>query len=226
MKVEIYKLKDPMKKVRYHTELAISTLKGTLEENILIISKKIDMPKTLVYRFGRSYVFKDKPIGSLKGEIIDDVMYIDPPDMTTSSGKTLVCTKDTWNVCLYLKEKPDEYIIINSISETLNDMGIPAKIMNNQDIILKGGKFACNAYREPDDDWRKLERAHITFYYDHEIFRKILPDIELYRETSRDKVNNQITGIENHYPDFDRNEFENLLIKKVAEKLGEKIKMV
>jgi len=236
MKVEIVdvELRNLAKRVEYHAKCYDDMINDKWEDKgvIFMLVSNSD-GHIVVLRFGESFVRPEVPIGDYKNghlESLNDtpVVYTDPRDMNMVQGKTLICTKDTTTMLLFMPELPPEEempVLMNAMVDVLNDMGVPASIKSGQDIILEDAKIGCNAFTamEQYGKHRNVEKAHITFYYDEPIFRALLPDVEFFRETSRDKTNKGITGIVNKYPDFDREEFVNRLIQRVAEKLGEEI---
>lgn len=186
---------------------------------------------TLVIRFALSEALPEYPIGTFNNaQIVNGYLYLDPKRLAMYlSGETVVVTKDVIMVALFVKcskEKMNEIgeipIIYKSIVKVLQDMGVNVLVSYN-DIVLpkadgKNYKVGCGFLKSQqirNDVFYSRESAVLTLKYDEAIFSDVLSYDELNRTNSRDENSGGITGVEDEYPDFDREEFMRLFIEEV-----------
>jgi len=194
----------------------------------------------LVERFKFSKLWEDREIGELieQGEVVkniygDDVYYWDNRYWYTSFGKTVVFTKDCVAVFLFLKgdarintlNTNTELIFKQAAQTVLTEMGIETELYKS-DLLAAGSrdKMGCGFSRmskKTPEEVIRHEAGWITYYYDHDVFASILPDVELYREGSSDPNQGVITGIENIDSNFNREEFEDKWILEIAKIIEE-----
>jgi len=204
------------------------------EDTVLTIHDISNSTFATAYRFNLSAALPERPIGSILGEMIDGVWWLDPPRIAYDlSGETIVMTKDCFVAQLFMKRKDDslfkttDYHLLKTASvNALNSMGIPVVISHNDSILAlpdgKNWKIGCGYVKgwmtkqeyliigEPaksPSEYYRREALVTTFYYDHDLFASILPEEELNRDKARDPDAGGITGIENNYPSFDRDLF-------------------
>lgn len=193
-----------------------------------------------VYRFAKSDALKEYPIGSFEtGQFIGDYYYFDPPRLASHlQGETVIFPKSSCIIpSFFVKLNQAQLDALNkvpmaytAIVNTLNQLGVNAQVSYNDIVIPKADgknyKIGCGflAARKLTDGWfYSRESLVLTYYYDHDVFAGALSDAELNRTNSRDPDAGGITGIENEYPDFNRDEFEQRFIEVLTEMDNQRI---
>ena len=207
------------------------------EENTLRIFYFEDVD-AVVERGKFSSVKPELPIGTLVNNVLieDRVVYFENPYWLTKFGKSCVFNNDARPYQLFLKggEEIDyrnsENILITQLAlrRVLATMDIPIELFTDADVYLlpSRDKFACGYSRmigRRETVKRRLEGGWISCYIDHDLFQELLPPVEYSRFDSHDPDHAGIDGIENKYPDFDREDFLTKWIAEICNIIGDTV---
>jgi hypothetical protein len=175
------------------------------------------------------------PIGTLTTDQYVDGknVYFDDIYWSIIFGKTCVFTNDAPIYELFMKggkEIDYEQTEMNMVSKIamkriLDSLDIPIELAPDADSFLlpSRDKFSCGFCRmtnRQEEVKFRYEAGWISYYINHELFQDILTLSEYNRDDSKDPEHGGIDGIENKYPNFDREDF----ILKWAEEIGNMIK--
>jgi len=202
--------------------------------------------KAVVRRGKFSSVLPEVPIGSLitQGQIVNDVYVWDDPFWSYKFGKSCVLNNDAKPYQLFIKGDRNsihpmntEKMLISQLAmkRVFERLNIPVEFFTDADVYLlpSRDKFACGysrvSYKDyekrhlPNPDMIRYEVGWMTFYMDHDLFQEILPPEEYNRTNSHDPNHAGIDGIENKYPDFDREDFITKWIEEICKILEDSV---
>lgn len=185
-----------------------------------------------------SSVKPEIPIGDLVNNVLveDKVLYFENPYWLTLFGKSCVFNNDAKPYQLFLKGgeeidyKNSENILITQLAlrRVLTAMDIPIECFTDADVYLLPArdKFACGYSRMIDrskETKYRLEGGWVSYYIDHDLFQVLLPPVEYDRLNSHDPDHAGIDGIENKYPNFDREDFIDKWITEICNIIGDTV---
>ena len=221
------KMRDIMIYKQWDTE---NTLKIYSFENV----------DAVIERGKDSLIKTDIEVGSLVDSVVieDKVIYFDNPYWTLRFGKSCLFNNDAKPHQLFCTGKREnihpkytEGMLITQLAakRVFIELNIPVEFFTDADVYLlpSRDKFACGwsraMYKNDDkkqSDMVRHEGGWFTYYADHDLFQRVLPTAEYNREDSHDPNHAGIDGIENKYPNFDREDF----ILKWTEEISKIIK--
>lgn len=228
----------------YRNDIIDLTINNRWEKENILRMYEFRNGQISIERGKDAQTLKEIPVGSLinNGYVDGNRHYWDNPYWSELFGKTCIFNEDAPAFSLFLKSKKSIIHPLNTqlrpitqiaMRDVLKTMGIEIELYSDADVYLlpSRDKFACGYSRKFYAESRELkdplilryEGGWITFYMNHTLFQDILPEEEYTRENSKDPDHGGLDGIENKYPDFDRNVFLTSWYDEIARIIQEEI---
>lgn len=155
----------------------------------------------------------DRTDGRYKKDVASDILYIDKTQEKVKTTNKMVVLSDGVLMMIYATFAGRE-ILFDAIKAALSSQKV-VFTCNANDIYINGKKFCGKASPNIGNKYR-MNYYMITFNYNDALFKKALPEVLYSREYADGSKEPGITGIKQHYPDFDVNVFVQAVIDGVT----------